>query len=128
MTKNLLFLRFALIIIFLVHSLAGMFNDGINNFGNLYLNQVGFAPIGLALAWIVKLSHVALAFSLITDKYLKETAFFTIFVLLMGIFMIHFKEGWFVVGGGRNGVEFNFLLIMSLLSVVYPNVLNKTEK
>jgi putative oxidoreductase len=128
MVKNLSFLRIALIVIFLVHSLAGMFNDGINNFGNLYLNQVGFAPIGLPLAWIVKLSHIALVFSLITNKYLKATSFFTIFALLMGIIMIHFKEGWFVVGGGRNGVEFNFLLIMSLLSIIYPNMLKKVEK
>ena len=44
MLKNLIFLKFALIIIFLVHSIAGMFNNGINDFGNLYLNQVGFAP------------------------------------------------------------------------------------
>lgn len=128
MAKNLSFLRIALIIIFLVHSLAGMFNDGINNFGNLYLNKVGFAPFGLPLAWIVKLSHIALVFSLITNKYLKATSFFTIFVLLMGIVMIHFKEGWFVVGGGRNGVEFNFLLIMSLLSIVYPNILKKVKE
>lgn len=128
MTKNLSFLRIALIVIFLVHSLAGMFDNGINNFGNLYLNQVGFAPVGLPLAWIIKLSHIALAFSLITNKYLKATSFFTIFVLLMGIVMIHFKEGWFVVGGGRNGVEFNFLLIMCLLSVVYPDALRKKEK
>jgi putative oxidoreductase len=128
MTKNLSFLRIALIIIFLVHSLAGMFNNGINNFGNLYLNQVGFAPVGLPLAWAVKLSHIALAFSLLTDKYLKATSFITIFILIVGIFMIHLKEGWFVVGGGRNGVEFNFLLIMALLSIVYPNALNKLTK
>jgi len=128
MKNKISFLRIALIIIFLVHSLAGMFNDGINNFGNLYLNQVGFAPLGLPLAWLIKLSHIALVFSLVTDKYLKLTSFATIFILLMGIFMIHLKEGWFVVGGGRNGVEFNFLLIMSLLSVMYPNVLNKIKK
>jgi putative oxidoreductase len=127
MTKNLSFLRIALIIIFLVHSLAGMFNNGINNFGNLYLNQVGFAPIGLPLAWAVKLSHIALAFSLFTDKYLKATSFITIFILIVGIFMIHIKEGWFVVGGGRNGVEFNFLLIMALLTIIYPNVINRLK-
>jgi putative oxidoreductase len=128
MTKNLSFLRIALIIIFLVHSLAGMFNNGINNFGNLYLNQVGFAPVGLPLAWAVKLSHIALAFSLLTDKYLKATTFVTIFILVVGILMIHLKEGWFVVGGGRNGVEFNFLLIMSLLTIIYPNALYKLTK
>lgn len=127
MTKNLTFLRIAIIIIFLVHSLAGMFNNGINNFGNLYLNQVGFAPVGLPLAWLVKLSHIALAISLFTDKYLKATTFITIFILIVGIFMIHIKEGWFVVGGGRNGVEFNFLLIMALLTIVYPNALKKSK-
>lgn len=128
MTTNLSFLRIAIIIIFLVHSLAGMFNNGINNFGNLYLNQVGFAPVGLPLAWAVKLSHIAVAFSLFTDKYLKATSFITIFILIVGIFMIHLKEGWFVVGGGRNGVEFNVLLIMALLTIVYPNALNKLTK
>ena len=128
MTKNLSFLRIALIVIFLVHSLAGMFNNGINNFGNLYLNQVGFAPVGLPLAWVIKLSHIALAFSLFTDKYLKATTFVTILILIAGIFMIHLREGWFVVGGGRNGVEFNFLLIMALLTIVYPNALNKNAK
>jgi putative oxidoreductase len=127
MTKNLSFLRIAIIIIFLVHSLTGMFNNGINNFGNLYLNQVGFAPIGLPLAWAVKLSHIALAYSLLTDKYLKATSFITIFILIAGILMIHLKEGWFVVGGGRNGVEFNFLLIMCLLSIVFPNALQKLK-
>jgi putative oxidoreductase len=116
MTKNLSFLRIALIIIFLVHSLAGMFNNGINNFGNLYLNQVGFAPLGLPLAWAVKLS-----------QYLKATSFITILILIAGILMIHLKEGWFVVGGGRNGVEFNFLLIMCLLSIVFPNALQKLK-
>ena len=128
MTKNLSFLRIALIIIFLIHSVPGMFNNGINNFGNLYLNQVGFAPVGLPLAWVIKLSHIALAFSLFTDKYLKATTFVTILILITGIFMIHLKEGWFVVGGGRNGVEFNFLLIMCLLSINYPNVFNRLSK
>lgn len=127
MTKNLSFLRIALIIIFLVHSLAGMFNNGINNFGNLYLNQAGFAPVGLPLAWAVKLSHIALAFSLFTDKYLKLTTFITIFILIVGIFMVHLKDGWFVVGGGRNGIEFNVLLIMALLTIIYPNAINQLK-
>lgn len=128
MTKNLSFLRIALIVIFLVHSLAGMFNNGINNFGNLYLNNVGFAPFGLPLAWAIKLSHIALAVSLLTDKFLKITTFITIIILVAGIFMVHLQDGWFVVGGGRNGIEFNFLLIMALLSIIYPDVLSRLNK
>jgi putative oxidoreductase len=127
MNGNLL-LRIAVAIILLTHSIFGMFNNGINDFGNLYLNQIGFAPFGVFLAWSIKLSHVVAALLLIWNKYVKLAGFITIFVLLMGIVLVHFKEGWFVVGGGRNGVEYNFLLIIVLLAIMFPDGLknNKT--
>jgi putative oxidoreductase len=34
-----------------------------------------------------------------------------------GIVMVHAKDGWFVVGGGRNGAEYSVLLIVCLLAV-----------
>lgn len=113
-------LRFPVIVILLVHSVSGMFNNGINDFGNLYLNQVGFAPVGVYLAWAIKLSHVFAAICLLVDKFVKPACIITIFVLIMGIILVHFKEGWFVVGGGRNGVEFNVLLIFVLLAIMFP--------
>lgn len=122
-----LLLRIAVAIILLTHSVFGMFNNGINDFGNLYLNQIGFAPFGIFLAWSIKLSHVVAAILLILNKYVKLAGFVTIFVLLMGIILVHFQEGWFVVGGGRNGVEYNFLLIVVLLAIMYPNGLKKTK-
>lgn len=123
---NNFLLRFAVAVILLVHGLAGMFNNGINDFGNLYLNQIGFAPLGVYLAWAIKISHVAAAIALLLNKFLKLAGFITIFILVMGIILVHFKEGWFVVGGGRNGVEFNFLLIFVLLAIMFPNGFRKT--
>ncbi|WP_255066734.1 DoxX family protein [Lacihabitans sp. LS3-19] len=120
-------LRIALVVIFMIHGAAGMFNNGINDFGNLYLNQVGFSPFGVPLAWLIKLSHLLFVFSLMTDKFLKFSSIVTIMILVAGIFMIHLKEGWFVVGGGRNGVEFNFLLIFAILSFLFSNGL-KSQK
>ncbi|KAF2336769.1 DoxX family protein [Flavobacterium ginsenosidimutans] len=120
MNANLL-LRIAIAIILLTHSVFGMFNNGINDFGNLFLNQIGFAPYGVFLAWSIKLSHVVAAILLLANKYIKLAGYVTIFVLIMGIALVHFKEGWFVVGGGRNGVEYNFLLIIVLLAIMYPN-------
>jgi putative oxidoreductase len=114
-------LRVALAIILLTHSIPGMFDGGINAFGDLYLNQIGFSPLGVPIAWAIKLSHVACAILLVLNKYIKPVAIITILVLIMGIVMVHFKEGWFVVGGGRNGVEYNFLLICVLLYIMYPN-------
>jgi len=118
-------LRFAVAIILLAHSIPGMFNNGVNEFGNLYLNQIGFAPFGIPIAWAIKLSHVVAALCLLFDKYVKWASVVTIFVLLAGIVLVHFQEGWFVVGGGRNGMEFNFILIFALLTIMFPNGLKK---
>ncbi len=126
MIINTFMLRFAVAIILFAHSIPGMFDNGINNFGNLYLNQIGFAPLGVLIAWFIKLSHLVAAFCLVFDKYTKGASVVTIFVLIVGIFLVHFKEGWFVVGGGRNGVEFNFLLIFTLLTIMFPDGLIKT--
>ncbi len=98
-----------------------MFNNGVNDFGNLFLNQIGFDPLGVPIAWAIKLSHVAAAFCLLFDKYINWASIITILVLIGGIVLVHFKEGWYVVGAGRNGMEFNILLIFCLLTIMLPN-------
>ena len=123
--NNTFLLRLAVAIILFMHSVPGMFNNGVNAFGNLYLDQIGFAPFGIVLAWTIKLSHLVAALCLLFEKYVKLTSFVTILVLITGIILIHFNEGWYVVGGGRNGVEFNFLLIFALLAIMFPNGLKK---
>jgi putative oxidoreductase len=125
--NNTFLLRFALAVILLIHGAGGMFNGGVNDFGNLYLNQVGFAPFGLYLAWAIKLSHLVCAVCLLWNKYIFYPALITIVILIAGIVMIHGREGWFVVGGGRNGVEFNFLLIFALLTLMFPHGLRKSS-
>ena len=124
-TNSTLLLRVAVAIILLTHSLPSIYTGDVNNFGNLYLNQVGFAPIGVPLAWAIKLSHIAAAICLLLDKYIKPAAIVTSAILFTGIVMLHFKEGWFVVGGGRNGWEYNFLLIVVLVSIMYPHGFNQ---
>ncbi len=114
-------LRVSMAIILLSHSVFGMFDGGINDFGNFYLNKIGFAPFGVAIAWTIKLSHVVCALLLVMNKYIRLACFATIFVLTMGIIMVHFKQGWFVVGGGRNGIEYNFVLISVLIAIVFFN-------
>lgn len=118
-------LRLSVAIILISHSVWGIFNNGINDFGNLYLNQVGFAPIGVPLAWAIKISHLVAAFCILFEKYVKPAAVVTILILVVGIFMVHLPNGWFVVGGGRNGAEFNFLLIVVLVTLIYPRGLGR---
>lgn len=121
------FLRFAVAAILLMHSIPGMFNNGIYEFGKYYLDEKGFSPFGVPLAWAIKLSHVAAAACLLLNRFVKPAAIVTILILAAGIIMVHAKSGWFVVGGGNNGVEFNVLLIFVLLTLIFPNGMGKTD-
>ena len=123
--NNTFLLRIAVAIILIMHSIPGMLNNGVNNFGTRYLNDLGFAPYGVALAWAIKTSHIVAAFCLVFERYVRWACIVTIIILIAGIVMLHMKEGWFVVGGGRNGVEFNFLLIVVLLTIMYPKGIKK---
>lgn len=119
-------LRFAIAIILLTHSVPAIFNNGINDFGNLYLNQIGFAPFGVYIAWAIKLSHILCAVFFLMNTFIKWSAILTIIILLYGIYLVHFNEGWYVVGDGRNGVEYSFLLICVLISLIYK--INDSKK
>lgn len=127
---GMLLLKICIAVILLVHGLAGAFNGGINGFGQ-YLNSQGAAPFGVFLAWFIKLSHVLTAVCILMRKWLVWTCLLTIVVFIMGIFMVHLPNGWFVVGGGTNGVEFNLLLICTLLAFIaekQPSVELKENK
>jgi putative oxidoreductase len=114
-------LRVVLSIILIMHSIPGMLNGGVYAFGEHYLNEVGFAPVGVPLAWAIKLSHVVCAVLLLINRYINFAAIITIIILVAGIVMLHFKEGWYVVGGGRNGSEFNVLMIGVLVYLMIRN-------
>ena len=128
LTHHTFLLRFALAVIFFMHSFFSIFQGSVNEFGRSYLDAVGFAPFGLYIAWAVKLTHLISVPLLLLNRYVKSVAIANILILLAGIIMLHAKEGWFVVGGGRNGVEFNFLLIFALLTIMFPEGWKKKSK
>jgi putative oxidoreductase len=107
-------LRVAVAIILIMHSIPGMFDGSVHIFGREYLDKVGFAPFGVVLAWIIKLSHVLAVVALLLNRFVVVACVGTIIILVTGIIMVHYPEGWYVVGGGRNGVEFNVLMIAVL--------------
>lgn len=120
-------LRIIVAIILLTHSLPSIITGDVNLFGKLYLNEVGFAPFGVALAWTIKLSHIVAALCLILNRWILLPCLVTIAVLLAGIFMVHLKDGWFVVGGGRNGFEYNVLIIAVICSILLYNYHSKKK-
>jgi putative oxidoreductase len=120
--NNNFILRIAVAIIFLSHSLHGILTgNDVNNFGHLFLDEIGFSPFGVAIAWTVIISQIITSILLLTNKYTRISCIINILILIAGIVTVHLQEGWFVVGAGRNGMEFSFLLITVLLTIIFQN-------
>jgi len=116
---NSFLLRFGVATIFLSHSLHGIFTgNDVNNFGNLFLNKIGFSPFGVFIAWGVVISQTITSLLLVANKVVKISSIINIVILVFGIITVHFAEGWYVVGAGRNGMEFSFILIIALITII----------
>jgi putative oxidoreductase len=115
-------LRLAVAFIFLTHSVKRI-GLGPEGFGE-FLASKGF-PFGTVLAWGVTLFELVGAPLLAFGVATRIVAAVFIVELLFGIALVHWPEGWFVVGAGRNGFEYSFLLIVSLLAIITGE---KTDK
>jgi putative oxidoreductase len=121
-------LRFGLMVIMIMHGLPPFIEMSVIDFGNALTEAFGFGFIGVPMAIMIKLIHVVTIAALLLNKYLKPLAILNIIIFIMGIVLIHWRHGWYVVGGGSEGVEFNFLLIFSFATFIFPNGLVKQDK
>jgi putative oxidoreductase len=120
-------LRAAIAVILFMHSIPTILDGSVNGFGKYYLDTKGFSPVGVPLAWAIKLSHLAAAVCLLLNRFIIPASLVTLVILIAGIFMVHLPDGWYVVGGGRNGVEFNFLVIAVLCSLIWMERINRKQ-
>lgn len=112
-------LRLGVATIFLSHSLHGIFTgNDVNDFGNFFLNKIGFSPFGVFIAWDVVIGQIITSILLIVNRFVKISCILNIIILVFGIITVHFAEGWYVVGAGRNGMEFSFILIIALFTIM----------
>ena len=108
-------IRVALGILMMLHGLARVASDGVGDLG-VVLSTHG-VPVGIAFAWGMTLLEVLGTPFLIAGRYVRQLSFYFAAQLATGIVMVHFREGWFVVGNGQNGMEFSALLIVGFLAV-----------
>src|SRR5689334_16940038 len=100
-------LRFALMVTMIMHGIPSFVEMSVIDFGNALTEVFGFGVLGIPTAILVKLIHVLTIPALFLNKYLRPLAVLNIIIFVMGIILIHWKHGWYVVGGGSEGVEFN---------------------
>ena len=112
-------IRVVLAALMFVHGAARISNGTVDDFGG-FLGSQGI-PLGFFIAWAITLYEIIGSVLLAVGLYTWVIALLFAVELAVGVTMIHWKEGWFVVGAGRNGAEYSALLIASFLAVAYAN-------
>ena len=112
-------IRLTVAALLFVHGAARISNGTVDDFGG-FLGSKGF-PLGFYIAWAITLFELVASVMLAVGFYTWVIALLFALELAAGIAMVHWKEGWFVVGAGRNGMEYSALLIASLLAIAYAN-------
>ena len=74
-------------------------------------------PFGVAVAWLITVWECTGSVALATGWRQRWIALAFAAELTAGIILVHRPHGWFVVGGGRNGMEYSVLLIVCLACV-----------
>lgn len=116
-------LRFALAAMMLIHGVTRIAIAGVVPFGG-FLASKGF-PFGVGLAWAITIFELAGSALLFARRHLVPVALWFALELLLGIVLVHSPEGWFVVGAGRNGMEYSVLLIAGFIALVVSEQYHK---
>ncbi len=108
-------LRIALAGLLAAHGWARLFAGGVLPFGE-WLTSQGL-PFGLLIAGAITGIEMVgtILFAIGIGVFPLSIIFAGIYTV--GALMVHLPAGWFVVGLGRNGMEYSVLLIVCLLLV-----------
>ncbi len=96
-------------LLIVVHGATRIASGGVHGFGTYLSSQ--HIPFGSAVAWTLSVAEVLGGLSLAAGILVIPLCVWFAVELLTGIILVHAPEGWFVVGGGRNGMEYSVLLV-----------------
>jgi putative oxidoreductase len=109
-------LRMLMGIVFMLHGAARVYENSFSGFG-AFLESKGF-PLGFYLAWAITLFELLGGIALFFRWLVKVFCIGEIIILLTGIVLVHWQNGWFVVGATLGGIEYSVVLITVLIAIV----------
>ena len=107
--------RMAAAAMMVIHGTFRASVGGVAGFGGFLEGH--HVPFGLGVAWLLTGVEIVGGILLISGRFVRPLCAWFAVQLLCGIALVHFDEGWFVVGGGRNGYEYSALLIACFVAV-----------
>ena len=110
-------LRITVAILILIHGAYRLSAELVEPFGT-WLDSLGF-PFGYGWAMAVTLYELVGPLLMLARRWTSLAALGHAGILTLGMILVHLPAGWFVVGGGRNGMEYSVLLIVALLAIAW---------
>lgn len=116
LSRSLIIFRIVVASLLAAHGVMRLNEGTVNGFGE-FLNSKGFM-IGPAIAWFLTIFEIVGGLIMAAGYFVKWIAAIFMIEIVMGIILVHAKNGWFVVGHQSGGVEYSVLIIFSLLVIV----------
>jgi putative oxidoreductase len=76
-------------------------------------------PLPLVAAWLIALLEFFGGIALILGFLVTPISLLLAVHMLVGVVLVHAPKGWYMLGPGQGGVEYNVLLMASLLMLVF---------
>lgn len=108
-------LRIGIAALLLIHGVYRAMNGGVAPFGE-FLDASGI-PFGFGVAIALTIVEIVGSLLLAAGIWIHPLVVWFSVELIAGMVMVHARNGWFVVGGGRNGVEYSVALILALVAI-----------
>jgi putative oxidoreductase len=110
-------LRIVVAMLLFIHGTTRLITGGVAGFGDFL--AAAHVPFAHAVAWVITIGEIGGTIALALGIAVRWIALYFAAELLVGILMVHIHSGWFVVGGGQNGMEYSVLLIAVMLAVAW---------
>jgi putative oxidoreductase len=116
---SLSIVRIALAILIFIHGAfrASHWDPYVTGFGE-WLSSLGF-PQGFYWAAVVTIYELIAPIFILARRFVTFACLGHIVIIALGAVLVHYPAGWFVVGAGRNGMEYSILLLAGLIAVAW---------
>jgi putative oxidoreductase len=113
---GLAILRVVLGVILISHGAAKLFGGMEGTIG--FFGSLGI-PLPVVAAWVVALLEFFGGIALLVGLFVTPIALLLAIHMLGAIVLVHAPNGFYVIGPGSGGIEFNLIMIASLLMLVF---------
>ena len=113
---GLAILRIVLGVIFIAHGLPKLTGGVAETAG--WFGSLGI-PAPMIAAWFIALLETLGGLMLVVGFFVTPVALLLAAHMLTGIILVHAANGFYVIGAGSGGIEFNLILAAGLLAMVF---------